>query len=61
MITLKLTPSQYETICIALKLADQLKKKEVVSFVSEAFNEVLEDIKGNDFNWKGKPTKPKEM
>lgn len=44
MITINMTPQTYETIMIALKLADDLTKKHDAIFMSNNFEEVLEEI-----------------
>ena len=44
MINLPLTPNQYETICIALQIADKAQKDTDVMFASESFKIVLEQI-----------------
>lgn len=44
MITLKLTPEQYETICVALKMVDIAQDKLDFMFISESFKKVLDEI-----------------
>ena len=60
MITLNLTPNQYETICVALKLADMLHESQHILFMSESFENVLNDIKPNEIEGQESPTKSKK-
>jgi len=44
MITLNLSPQQHETICIALKIANNFQEMNDVMFMSPAFRKVYDEI-----------------